>query len=206
MMRFPLFPTLIVGLACAGMIALGAWQLGRQGEKDAQIALYRANMGKPEVALPNLGPVADALMFRKTTALCLSVKSWHAEGGRSVSGQSGFRWIAECNTGAEGPGLVADMGISQDPNAKPVWAGGTVTGRITKEPDHGSLIGKLFGSKPVLRPMIISETAPAGLSPSQPPNPDDVPNNHLAYAIQWFLFAAVAALIYILALRRRSRM
>ena len=30
-----------------------------------------------------------------------------------------------------------------------------------------------------------------------------VPNNHLAYAGQWFFFAAVAALIYLVALRRR---
>jgi surfeit locus 1 family protein len=32
-----------------------------------------------------------------------------------------------------------------------------------------------------------------------------VPNNHLAYAVQWFLFAGVAAVIYALALRRRTR-
>jgi surfeit locus 1 family protein len=32
-----------------------------------------------------------------------------------------------------------------------------------------------------------------------------VPNNHLAYAVQWFLFAAVASVIYVLALRWRGR-
>jgi surfeit locus 1 family protein len=36
------------------------------------------------------------------------------------------------------------------------------------------------------------------------PNPDDVPNNHMAYAVQWFLFAAAAAVIYLLALRKRQ--
>ncbi|MBM3928735.1 MAG: SURF1 family protein, partial [Sphingomonadales bacterium] len=37
------------------------------------------------------------------------------------------------------------------------------------------------------------------------PAPDlsAVPNNHLAYAVQWFLFAVVAAIIYAMALRRR---
>ena len=30
-----------------------------------------------------------------------------------------------------------------------------------------------------------------------------VPNNHLAYGVQWFLFAAVAAIIYAVAVLRR---
>ena len=39
------------------------------------------------------------------------------------------------------------------------------------------------------------------------PKPDlaSVPNNHFAYAIQWFLFAGIALLIYGLALRKRLR-
>jgi surfeit locus 1 family protein len=32
-----------------------------------------------------------------------------------------------------------------------------------------------------------------------------VPNNHLLYAIQWFFFALAAAVIYVLALRRRTQ-
>src|SRR3546814_12384276 len=51
----------------------------------------------------------------------------------------------------------------------------------------------------------VSDRAAAGLEPAQPPRLDDVPNNHFAYAIQWFLFAGVAVAIYILALRGRSR-
>ena len=35
------------------------------------------------------------------------------------------------------------------------------------------------------------------------PSGADVPNNHLAYAVQWFIFAAAALIIYILAVRRR---
>ncbi|HNJ47416.1 MAG TPA: SURF1 family protein, partial [Novosphingobium sp.] len=31
----------------------------------------------------------------------------------------------------------------------------------------------------------------------------DIPNNHLSYAVQWFLFAATALVIYGLALRKR---
>ncbi len=38
-----------------------------------------------------------------------------------------------------------------------------------------------------------------------PPDPNDLPNNHLAYAGQWFFFALTALVIYWLALRRRWR-
>tara|TARA_B100000749_G_scaffold250516_1_gene215647 strand:+ start:41 stop:217 length:177 start_codon:yes stop_codon:yes gene_type:complete len=52
--------------------------------------------------------------------------------------------------------------------------------------------------------MLIARSAPPGLKPLAPPSVADLPNNHLAYAVQWFLFAAVAVVIYILALRRRG--
>src|SRR3546814_17082290 len=53
--------------------------------------------------------------------------------------------------------------------------------------------------------MLVADAPVAGLRASAVPNGADVPNNHLAYAVQWFLFAAAAAAIYILALRRRRR-
>jgi cytochrome oxidase assembly protein ShyY1 len=51
--------------------------------------------------------------------------------------------------------------------------------------------------------MLIARAAPPGLKASAPPSGDDVPNNHLAYAVQWFFFALAAAVIYVLAVRRR---
>ena len=44
-----------------------------------------------------------------------------------------------------------------------------------------------------------------GLTANGRPTPDSVPNNHLAYAWQWFMFAGVATIIYALALRGRWR-
>ena len=53
--------------------------------------------------------------------------------------------------------------------------------------------------------MLVAATPANGLEASAPPSLKDVPNNHLAYAVQWFLFAGIAAIIYGLALRRRMR-
>ena len=42
--RWPLIPTLLVIVAVAVMIGLGAWQLQRKADKEALIALYERNM------------------------------------------------------------------------------------------------------------------------------------------------------------------
>lgn len=205
MKRVPILPTLFVAIACAVMVALGVWQLDRRAEKEAQLAIFRANLNQPAIAYPALPPVADTALFRPSSALCLTVTGWRTEAGRSVNGTSGYRWIAECRTGAQGPGLLADMGVTRDPKRQPDWKGGVVNGIITTEPSHESLMTRLGGDAPVLRPMLVSAAAAPGLEPSAPPSPDGVPNNHLAYAVQWFFFAAIAGVIYFLALRRRMR-
>lgn len=198
MRRIPILATLVVVLAIATMVALGLWQLDRRAEKEAQLAVYRANLGRPAIAFPTAVPIPDTALFRRSSVLCSAVTGWQTQAGRSAKGTSGYRWIATC------PGLIVDMGITRDPKTPPSWSGGPVTGVITTEPSHTSLLSHMGGKEAPLRPMLVSETPAPGLEASAPPSPDEVPNNHLAYAVQWFLFAGVAGLIYLLALRRRA--
>ena len=203
--RLPLWPTLLVAAAAATMVALGLWQLDRAREKQALVAVWRGSAGRPPIAFPPLAPVAPHAMFRRSAALCLEVVEWQVEAGRSAKGAVGYRQIARCRTGAEGPGLIVDMGVSADPKARPDWRGGPVSGLITTEPDHNSLVSRALGRAVPLRPMLVADRPAPGLQPSAPPSPDSVPNNHFSYAVQWFLFAGLAILIYWLALRRRQR-
>jgi len=202
--RIPLLPTILVLVAVAAMIALGVWQLQRAGWKDGLIARYAANRDLPPMTFPALAPVADTAMFRKARVTCLRVAAWRVTGGSTPTGQGGYRHIADCVTGAEGPGALLDMGVAADPAFKPKWTGGTVDGLITTEPDEASLIGKLAGRAPPLRPMLVADVPAPGLAASAPPTTDGIPNNHRAYAVQWFLFAGIALVIYALALRRRQ--
>jgi surfeit locus 1 family protein len=204
-LRFPLIPTVIVLAAVATMIALGVWQLQRKGEKEAQIALYAANREKPEVAYPPMGPVPDDVMFRRSSANCLEVVSWQSSSGKDIKGRSGIRYIAQCkSSGAEGPGLILLAGVADRPDLKPEWTGGIVKGLIVTEPDKRSLLQKAVGKEQVLRPMLIASEPVAGLRQASQPKPEEITNNHLAYAIQWFLFAVAALVIYVLALRRKQ--
>jgi cytochrome oxidase assembly protein ShyY1 len=108
-----------------------------------------------------------------------------------VKGEPGFLIIADCRTGAEGPGMAVELGWSKNPNAGRLYQGGLVSGVIA--PDRLS------------RMRLVAATPGPGLAPSAHPSPDIIPNNHLSYAIQWFLFAGVALIIYGLALRQRWR-
>ncbi len=202
--HFPVFATILVLIAVATMVALGIWQLQRKTEKEALIALFAANQSKSEIVFPAHGPVAPNAMFRKSSAYCLKVAEWRSGAGKDNTGKSGIRYIAECvGLGGEGPGFVVAVGVADRANLTPQWAGGAVAGIVTTEPDRQSLIGRLLGQKTVLRPMIVARQAPAGMRAAAPPSPKDVPNNHLAYAVQWFLFAASACVIYLLAVRKR---
>ncbi len=202
---WPLIPTIIVLFAVAVMIALGVWQLQRKADKEALIALYQRNTAMSSlVAYPELPPVADSFLYRKSSIVCLEPVRWDPRSGTDRKGRTGFRMIAECRTGAEGPGVLVDVGIGDD-FTPPKWTGGIVQGTIVPGPDQPTVMERAVGKAVPARAMLIADTPAAGLRASAVPSADDTPNNHLAYAGQWFLFAAAALLIYILAVRRRLR-
>lgn len=202
MTRFPWVSAVIVTLAVATMIALGLWQLGRADEKAAVLAQLTKAARLPPMAYPAIA-TGDTLWFRRATGFCLEPVSTTIEPGRNIKGQTGWRHLAACRTGAEGPGMVVDIGWSKDFKVKPVWRGGEVSGVIAPQPDHRSLIGKALGSGSVPALMLVASAPALGLQASAPPSIEDVPNNHFAYAVQWFIFAGLATLIYAIALRRR---
>ncbi|WP_116090857.1 SURF1 family protein [Sphingomonas crusticola] len=200
----PILPTIVVLLAALLMVRLGFWQIHRLHEKEALLASYAANVTKPAFPLVALFPVTDDALYRRTSAHCLEVVGWTTEAGRGTDGRSGWRHIASCRTGAEGPGIKVDVGISSAP-ATPRWNGGTVRGRLTWAPSDLPLIARLASGPGATSPMIVSEAAAPGLVPTAQPNPADIANNHLSYAVQWFIFAALALIIYGVALWQRAR-
>ncbi|MEP2808992.1 MAG: SURF1 family protein [Parasphingorhabdus sp.] len=174
----------------ATMIGLGIWQLQRAEWKNELLATYEAASDQPAISYPSV-PVADDLpYFRRSSVNCLEVLAWRAVSGRNANGQSGWAHIAHCKTaGAEGPGAQVVAGWSRSSD-DPEWSGDLVDGIIAPDSQH---ILRLVASEPV-----------AGLQKSQEPSTEDVPNNHMGYAVQWFLFAGIALVIYFLALRGRN--
>ena len=190
--KLPLVPTLVVAAAVAVMIALGFWQLDRAGDKDALVARYRAAQDLPPIAFPTSPLHSDNLpLFRHATGVCLRPVAKRSSVGRNRSGEPGYVHIVDCSTGAEGPGMSVELGWSKNPNAAVRWPGGPVSGIIA--PDRKT------------RMRLVAASAPAGLEPSAEPSVAQIPNNHRSYAVQWFVFAGIALLIYFLALRLRLK-
>ena len=206
MKRPPLIATMLVTLAIAAMIALGVWQLERRAEKAAARARQAEAANGPAIAFPALAE-GEAYLFRRAGAMCLAPVAWERSAGHARDGSTGWRIIAVCRRqGLEGPPLRIELGIAADPRSTPVWRGGRVTGRITQAPGGPSWVARLFGARSTVPLMLVADAPPvAGLKPSAPPDPASVTDNHLAYAVQWFLFAGIAGVIYLLALRQRSR-
>lgn len=204
-LRLPIIPTFVVAVAVAIMIALGFWQLDRAHQKDAAMESWQANMDLPVTAYPVQNATDEQYRFRRLSANCLRVVDWKIIGGRSVDGQSGWKHVAYCTTGAEGPGLVVDMGVSKRPDVQADWQGGPVTGYATLEPDNSGMVDRMIGRSSPLRLMIVADTPAPGLAASASPDPASVPNNHRSYMVQWFLFALIAVVIYGLALHKRQR-
>ena len=188
--RFPIIATIIVAVAVATMFALGVWQLQRKAVKEALLVQYAEAANKPAFAWPSVPLPKELPLFRKSALMCLKIVRWESVSGKNANGKAGFAHVAHCQlSGGEGPGAKVAIGWSARPET-PEWSGGQVSGVIA--PDNQALI------------RLIADNAPEGLEKLALPSIDGIPNNHLLYAIQWFFFAFVAALMFVLALRKRQ--
>lgn len=186
----PIIPTIIVVAAAATMVALGFWQIGRAEEKATLIALYETALtnGEPRPFPGGLGGAAsDEDLFHPTVFECTDILSRTAIAGRSARGQTGYAHIVQCETG-RGPADVV-LGWSLETSFAN-YSGGMVDGLIVRGGAQGA--------------RVLLNEPPEGLEPLARPDPNDLPNNHIAYAGQWFFFAVTALAIYFLALRSRS--
>ena len=188
--RLPLIPTLVVLAAVAIMIGLGVWQLQRAQWKESLLAQYAKAEQLPPIVYPTIPLKTEQLpLFRHATGMCQRIVGHRAQAGENRAGEPGYAHIVDCSTGAEGPGMSVEVGWSKNPNAQVNWSGGLVSGVIA--PDRRS------------RMRLVAASAPQGLEPSAAPTLSSIPNNHRSYALQWFAFAAIALVIYVLAVRKR---
>jgi cytochrome oxidase assembly protein ShyY1 len=190
--RLPIIPTIVVLAAVVLMIGLGVWQLRRAQWKEGLLAQYAHAERLPPISWPTEPLHSNALpLFRHATGMCVRPVAHRAVAGENRSGEPGYVHVVDCSTGAEGPGMSVEVGWSKNPNAKVNWNGGLVSGIIA--PDRRTQM------------RLVAASAPPGLEPSAEPSLASIPNNHRFYALQWFAFAAIALIIYALAVRKRLK-
>lgn len=194
--RIPIVSTLLVAAAVALMIGLGVWQLHRAVWKEGLIAKYAAGQKLPPIAWPTTKLPDDQLpLFRYATGVCLKPVNSRAIGGENQAGEPGYVFIVYCATAGTGPGMAVELGWSRDPNAQVRWPGGAVSGVIV--PDRLSKM------------RLVAASSPPGLVPSKTPDVSSIsvitPGTHRGYAATWFALAAVALIMYGVALAKRMK-
>ncbi len=201
------------------LLGLGLWQLHRREWKHDLIARLAAAKTLPPVTAHDytLAMIGAAdLQYRRAEVDCRPgrVVPYDIRGGESAAGggdgatgsggggEGGFLVVVDCHGAAKAgerrPDLVVVAGWTPRPDAtRALDLDTTFTGTLIEHP---------YGSEPN-RPrfMLIPTTAAPGLLPSRLPDPADLPDNHLNYALQWFAFAATLAVIYFVYLRQWRR-
>jgi surfeit locus 1 family protein len=192
--RLPLIPTLLVLIAVAVMIRLGFWQIERADEKAALLARYAAIQQQGQQAADWNGDpkTGETMLFHTVRVVCAAVTVAQPVAGHNAKGETGWSQIGRCVTReSHAVTLVIGWSIKPDPFVPGLrrWAGGEVTGTVAR--DRGDTV-RLIADPPL-----------ESLIANARPDPANLPNNHWSYAVQWFLFAATALVIYGLALRKR---
>ena len=204
MRRPPLFATLVVLLAVAAMIGLGLWQLQRLAWKEGLLARYTAGAGITAPIVVSGATLPATAAYRHVLWDCPVAGADQVVGGRNVNGQSGWAHVVLCSHRSGTVDTIVPVVIGWSVAVAPVqWAGGNLTGVAVPGIKTGVVLPAAGGAFHNLDWHVVADPPLAGLVANARPDPREIANNHLSYAIQWFFFAATALIIYLLALRKR---
>ncbi|WBU63212.1 SURF1 family protein [Paracoccus aerodenitrificans] len=223
-MRRSIIPPLIFGIVgTAILMTLGFWQLRRMEWKEAMLAEIQTGIDAAAQPLPaEIDPsmkYMPVLVEGRTTGEEILVLSGTKERGGGYNVISGF-------VTSDGRRILLDRGfVDQDQRHDPrppaaLRVRGNLhwpqeKGSATPEPDLDAGIwfardvpemARMLDTEPVLVVAAAAEGDLQGVDPI-PVSIDGVPNSHLSYAVQWFLFAATCAgmtLWFIWRIRRRT--
>jgi cytochrome oxidase assembly protein ShyY1 len=229
--RWLLSHLLVLGLVVL-MVNLGFWQLRRLDERRDFNAVVRARQEEPVVPVADAAQ-ASAEYRRVTATGRYDAAHEVIVRGRSANGHPGV-WVMTPLATDEGDGVLVNRGFLRSrgvPEAVPAEAAApsgvvTVTGML-RPSGEGPLraTDPEPGEVPTLgRPDVawVDDRVAYDLLPSwlaleeqEPTQPDGVPvpidepelseGPHLSYAVQWFVFSAIALVGYPLILRRQLR-
>lgn len=205
--RLPILPTLVVLIAAGIMVRLGFWQLDRLHQKEAMLASYAASDRNAPAVQIDISKPNGNLAYRQVHYTCRLPGKTQLVAGHNSLGQPGWGQVVVCSSfgidHAFNHAIV--LGWSLNPKAAQ-WQGGDVVGTLVPFRKSGITYPSssgVYNGEATLNWYVVADPPLAGLQPNAQPDPRDIPNNHLAYAVQWFAFAGVALVIYGLAVRKR---
>lgn len=204
-MRRYLFPLLLGVLGCAILVSLGMWQLRRMEWKEDMLAQIQTRIEAPAVALPQAPDPSMKYMpvtvSGRTTGQEIDILSGSREQG------GGYQIVAAFETD-DGRRIMVDRGFvpQQDRHLPRPPVRLDIQGNLhwpdeitnaTPDPNLDENIwfardvpamAAHLGTDPVLVVAARVQGDAQGVQPI-PVAIDGIPNNHLSYAMQWFMIA-----------------
>lgn len=210
----------IVGVAL--LLGLGSWQVYRLGWKQDLIAERTAQLDAVPVALPTTGAAAAGLMWHpvEVTGRFVHDEELHL-GARSQRGNVGFHVLTPL-VRDDGPAVLVNRGwVPTDNKAAETRALGQVDGVVTVRgiatpgagsnaftPDNDPARNFWFYvDYPEMAAAVERDLLPVVVDADTTANPGgfpiggqtrlDIPNDHLQYAITWYLLALTLVVVYV---------
>jgi surfeit locus 1 family protein len=217
------------------LIGLGLWQLERAREKGELIAAYEEGGGEALALDAALARGLDAALYRRValTGRYLGARQFLLD-GQVEAGQAGYDVLTPFVLADGGGTILVDRGfVAQGPAREPLAdlavAGGErqVTGRLARLPRAGLRLGPVGEGagqswpramlyperaelesalgQPLLEPLVLLDPQEPGGYARQWRVSEIPPERHVAYALQWFAFAATLVAISAVLWARRRR-
>ena len=222
MLRKLLFPILLGIAGCAVLISLGLWQVDRLAWKETILAEIATRIDAPATPLP-AAPEEAIDEYRSVT---LSGRPTGQELHVLTSGTAagtGYRVISQFQTDG-GRMILLDQGLLplDAKSAQPATVLMDVTGTLlwpddqnssTPDPDlarniwfarNVATMSDALGTEPVMVVARATDPADPRLTPL-PVTTSGIKNDHLEYAITWFLLAVVWAAMTLFLIFRVTR-
>ncbi|GJM06648.1 MAG: SURF1-like protein [marine bacterium B5-7] len=213
MKRFSIYFTLILIL-----LSLSAWQLSRYHEKQALLQAFTHQQKQAAISLEQLNKQKNKSFTRlKVTGHYLNQYTILIENRRN-HGRQGMWQVTPFLLQGSGACLLVNRGWLQRPDLTPVTGKQTLMGWAKTHQKKPFILGKniylpirwplnvQYLDMPALEKIIGHHLSPISLRLA-PENPHGfirewqivniLPQRHLAYAIQWLLFALIALGIYL---------
>ena len=208
-MRRYLFPLILGVVGCAILISLGSWQLRRMAWKEGLLAQIQAQIDAAPVPLPDTFDPAMKYMPVEVSGTTTGDEIHVLSGTKDQGG--GYQIVSRFITD-DGRDILLDRGfvpqedrrLERGPTRLEVrgnlhWP--DEKGSATPEPNLDENIwfardvpamAQLLDTMPVTWLATTSTGDAQGVQPI-PVAIEGIPNNHLSYAVQWFMIAAVWA-------------
>lgn len=235
MLRFRplLVPTLWFAAMFATLTGLGTWQVERLHWKEALIGQMTANLSAPALSLEQILrlPVRDA-QYRR---VALTGRFDHAHESYAFATAEGGDPVYHVLTPfllTNGKALIVDRGMIpqslKDPATRPlgqvtgvqhitgIWRTPDAAGSFTPKPDLQKRLWFARDVSAIAAGDGLTLLAPVIVEADATPNPGGwpkggqtvvrLPNNHLQYAITWYLMALGLVAVYLVYHRQKGRL